>query len=145
MYTPHFFIDNAMKKYIIVLILSLPSCIYDPAPAIIEVVNHTDHNINVLWSIDTVPEYPSINHTEYYYSNVLLVNDTLDAMENGANGWKRFLLNSKNKKVNFFVFSADSLKARNSIDDLILKRLYKRLEYSEEDLIKSNWRVVIKE
>ncbi|MBB5646545.1 hypothetical protein [Pedobacter cryoconitis] len=134
-----------MKKYIIVLILFLTSCIYDPAPAIIEVVNHTDHNINILWNIDTVPEYPSINHTEYYYSNVLLVNDTLDAMENGASGWKRFLLNSKNKKVNFFVFSADSLKAHNSIDDLILKRLYKRLEYSEEDLIKSNWQVVIKD
>lgn len=131
-----------MKAYLAVLVLS--SCSYDPPSSIVEIVNHTGHDINVVWDKDSIPQYPTLNNVEFYLDNPTYTNDTLSAEESGRFGWKRLIKKSKNKKVHFFIFNADSIKAYNSIDELILKRKYEKLSFSEDELEKLNWIVEIR-
>ena len=73
-----------------------------------------------------------------------MVGDTMSQRANNAN-WPRFVRNSVNRKLHLFVYNVDSLKAYKNIDTLNARKIYKRLDYSEEELNKLNWIVVIKD
>ncbi|PTS94217.1 hypothetical protein DBR11_23865 [Pedobacter sp. HMWF019] len=132
-----------MKNYLIILLFLISSCTWDPGDSILQVVNHTGHDVSIEWEKDSIPSYPAFNKTEYYLENPTYNNDTLSAGESGRFGWKRFITQSKNKKVNLFVYKMDSLRKYNSIDYLNEKRIYKRYSYTKEELEKCNWIVII--
>jgi len=120
------------------------SCAYDPGDKRLETINKTDHEIVVYWDSDTIPEYPSVNETEVYLRCKISRGDTLSQPEDDAN-WPMYVRNSLNKKLNLFVYNVDTLMAYNSIDTLNARKMYKRLEYAEQELDQLNWRVVIKD
>jgi hypothetical protein len=133
-----------MKKYLFFVTVLFTSCIYDPAPDIITVINKSNENILLDWNNKPQPQYPALNSVEIYCEDYFCgVNDTLYATENGKWGWVNLIASSQDKKVYFFIFNADSVKQYNSIDHLILKNMYKRVEYSLEQLEASNWTIEI--
>lgn len=133
-----------MKIHQFLLILLLASCVYDPGDGRLEIINHTKHDIAVYWHSDTIPEYPSINETELYLRDKIMVGDKASQPADNGN-WPKFVQNSLNKKLNLFIYNVDTLKAYHSIDTLNIKKLYKRLEYTIEELDRLDWKVVIEE
>lgn len=133
-----------MKIYSVLLIFLLMSCAYDPGDKRLKTINKMDHEIVVYWDSDTIPKYPSINETEVYLRYKIKRGDTLSQPEDDSN-WPMYVRNSLNKKLNLFVYNVDTLMAYNSIDTLNAKKMYRRLEYSEQELDKLNWIVIIKD
>jgi len=132
-----------MKLPGILLISILLSCTYDPQDKRLLVANHTNSDIAIYWNSDTIPKYPSTNDTEVYLTDYgIKSQDSLWVPENNAN-WPKYVENSDNKKLNLFIYSVDSIKKYKSIDTINSRGIYKRLEYSLDDLSKLNWRVVI--
>lgn len=133
-----------MKIYQFLLIALLASCAYDPGDGRLEIINLTKHDIAVFWSPDTIPEYPSINDTEIYLRNQIMAGNAASQPADDGN-WPKFVRNSFNNKLNLFIYNIDTLKAYNSIDTLIIKKLYRRLEYSMEELDQLDWKIKVQE
>jgi len=135
---------NGMKFYIVLIIVLFSSCVYDPIDKRLLVVNHQTNDIVIYWNSDTIPEFPSVNHTEVYLTNYgIRSNDSLWVPEDGAN-WPKYLDSAINKRLNLFVYNVDTIKKYNNIDTINIKKRYQRLEYSKQQLEKLNWRIVVK-
>lgn len=133
-----------MKIYPFLLIILISSCAYDPGDKRLEVINHIGSEIIVYWHSDTIPEYPSINDTEVYLRSYSIKSgDSMGLPEHNAN-WPLFVDNAQNKKLNLFVYAADTIKKYKNIDTVNSRKFYKRLEYSKEQLETINWRVEVK-
>lgn len=132
-----------MKIYQISIIVFLASCAYDRGDKRLKIINQTKDEITLDWHSDRIPEYPSVNHTDVYIRNRVLIGDSLNLPESDAN-WPRFVQKSINKKLNLFVYNIDSLR-KYGIDTLNIRKMYRRVEYSEKDLDELNWRVVIRD
>jgi len=134
-----------MKVLQILALLFLSSCIYESFDSRLKVVNQTDGDFSLNYNIsDTVPEYPSINKTAYYLRDTVGRKDTMSVQEESWKSWPVVIDKSKTKKLNLFIYSLDSIKKYKEIDTLISRKIYKRLEYSKDQLEKSNWIVVVK-
>ena len=135
-----------MKVLQILGLLFLSSCIYESFDSRLKVVNQTNGDFSLNYNIsDTVPEYPSANHTEYYLEHITNNGDTMLVPENSWKSWPQVIENSKKKKLSLFIYSLDSIKKYKEIDTLISRKIYKRMEYSKDQLEKFNWIVVVKE
>lgn len=134
-----------MKTIYFFLFLFLFSCIYETDDDRLKIVNKTNYEFSLNYNLkDTIPEYPSVNHTEYYSENLVNVGDTVSVSEEQWKTWPSVIGNSRTKKLNLFIYSNDSLKKYKEIDILIKRKIYKRLEYSVSELEKKNWTVVVK-
>lgn len=133
-----------MRVFQIFIVIFFSSCFYDSGDSRLNTANQTNHEITVDWNTDTVPENPSVNHTGFYLINKISVNANLDQPEDNAN-WPRFFDKSLGKKLHLFIYNVDTLKRYNSIDFLKERRMYKRVDYSEEELEKLNWQVLVKD
>ena len=107
------------------------------------IVNHTKAEFTVETYSDTIPDFPSINKTEFYLSQTITPNDSLRLIKLGKNGWPLEISNSRNNKLNLVVYNIDSLRNHKSIDTLIRRRIYKRYEFSEKELQDKKWKVII--
>jgi len=132
-----------MNKLLAVLIVSLVFSGCDYYDYRLKVVNKTDNVIAIETYLDTLPDFPSLNHTEYYFRNRLEPKDSIELVKSGKNGWLFFIEDSRNKKLNLVVYNIDSLRKCASIDTLIRKRRYGCYEFSEKELQEKNWRVVL--
>jgi len=133
-----------MKVCQILLVVLLSSCAYDPGDNRLVIVNRTNHEITLYWNSDTIPEYPSVNHTEVYLMSYSIKKGLSESQPEDNANWPKFVRNSMNGKLNLFVYDTDSLRSYNNIDSLNTKKMYKRLEYSLEELNRLNWEIVIK-
>src|SRR5690606_26619651 len=131
-----------MRVAIISFLIFLSACDYYDNR--LQIVNHSNGEIAVETYQDTVPDFPSINKTEFYLKKTAMPEDTLELTEIGKNGWPFLIARSKNKKLNLMVYSVDSLQKYQSIDTLIKRRLYDRYEFSEDELKDKDWIVVIR-
>ena len=61
--------------------LFFAACIYDPGDARLEVTNIGENVITLEYGMDTIPDYPSVNHAEFY------LQDTVKA--GGKKIWQR--------------------------------------------------------
>lgn len=110
----------------------------------LKIINHTDYPFTIGYYTDTVPEYPSVNHTQVYIRDSINVSDTIEVVEHSRKPWPWFLERSKNKKLNLFIYNINDLKKYGSIDTLIKRRIYKRLQYNESELDSLKWVIVVK-
>jgi len=135
-----------MKVLQILALLFLSSCIYESFDSRLKVVNQTTGDFSLNYSIsDTLPEYPSVNKTAYYLRDTVGRKDTMSVDEVNGKDWPFAIDGSKTKKLNLFIYSLDSIKKYKEIDTLLSRKIYKRLEYSKEELEKSNWTVTIRD
>lgn len=109
----------------------------------LEVQNNTSHEIAVETFLDSVPTLSELNKTEYYLQNSINPNETERLIEMGSTkGWSFRIEKSKNNRLNLFVFQVDSLKMYG-IDSLISLGIYDKYIFSEKELDKKNWKVVV--
>lgn len=135
-----------MRILLILLVAILSSCVMDPSGDYrLKVVNATKHELAIDYNIDTLPVYPTVNHTEVYLRQSILVGDTREVLEYSGKPWPDFFEISRNKKLNLFIYNVDSLLPYKSIDTLIKRRIYKRLSYSLAEIDSLNWIVVVKD
>lgn len=134
-----------MKVYQILALLILSSCTFESFDSRLKVVNNTNHEISINYNIsDTVPVLPSASKTNYYLRDFISINDTMSVQEESWKSWPVVIDKSKTRKLNLFIYSLDSIKKYKEIDTLISRKIYKRLEYSKNELEKANWIVVVK-
>jgi hypothetical protein len=134
-----------MKIILLIVPFLFCSCIMDPGgDDRLRIVNQTNDLISVYYHSDTVPEYPSINATQLYLRDSIRINDTVRLTAYDPKPWSYFFERSKNNKLNLFIYSMDSLKKYKDIDTLIRRKIYKKVEYSERQLEKLNWVIVVK-
>jgi hypothetical protein len=110
----------------------------------LEIVNKGGSEIVVETYLDEMPDFPSVNKTEFYLSHGVAPDDSVTLTKVGKNGWPFLIQRSKNKKLNLVIYSIDSLRKYQSIDTLIKKRIYKRSEFSEDELEKMGWSVKLR-
>lgn len=110
----------------------------------LKVMNHSIEEITLSTGLDTVPGYPSVNKSEYYLRTSLSPLDSRRLLKEGrSKAWSFFISESKNDKLNLFVYNIDTLRKYQSIDTLIKNRLYRRYSFTEKELEKSDWEIVI--
>ncbi|TKC09097.1 hypothetical protein [Pedobacter frigoris] len=129
------------KSFIIVVLgIFLSSCAYDPGDKRLQITNNTGHQISYEYGADTVP-YTN-NLIEYYLSTVIYPNESMNIPENDAN-WPAFVSNSRYGKMYLFIYELDSLRKYDSIDTVNKKGIYRRMEYSLDELEKLDWKIEI--
>ena len=77
--------------------------------------NSTSDTIVVVSSLDIVPEFPSVNKTEFYLCQKIIPGGAANPCMSGKNGWRSFIYRSKNKKLNLIVYKIDLLRKYQSI------------------------------
>jgi len=133
-----------MKPSLALITLFLTSCIYDPVgDDRLKVVNQSGYQIFVDYDANSVPLYPSQITTETHLDHPVNDDDTTKLLEYSSKPWPQFF--ERNKKLNLFIYSIDSLEKYNSIDTLIKRKLYKKIAFSKNEIEKLNWIVVIKD
>lgn len=111
----------------------------------LRLVNHTSYQFGVDYNFDTIPQYPSVINTDFYFDHPVKISDTIKMLEKSYKPWSQFFKRNKTNKLNLFIYNIDSLKKYDSIDTLIKRKIYKNLKYSEQQLKKLNWIVVVKD
>lgn len=130
-----------MRKSILLMFFVCSCDYYDHR---LEIVNKGESEIVVETYLDEIPDFPSVNKTEFYLSHGVAPDDSVTLTKVGKNGWPFLIQRSKNKKLNLVIYSIDSLRKYQSIDTLIKKRIYKRSEFSEDELEKMGWSVTLR-
>lgn len=129
---------------ILLFIIVVTSCdVHDDR---LKVLNLSDVNISLSTEKDTIPEYPSVDKTEYHLRSALYPEEEKKLLYEGQRkGWSFFIADSKNEKLNLFVYNIDSMGKYKSIDTLIRKQIYTRYSFTEQELDEMDWQVIIKD
>jgi len=132
-----------MKRSILLLCLAtlLSSCFGDSR---LMVINHTKSQIVFEHDAKNELATSELNNTEFYLGRPLEVGDSTYVAEYGGS-WPNFFKRSKFQKLNLFIFNFDTLKRYSGINYLVEHKLYRRFEFSEADLEKSNWQIIVKD
>ena len=128
-------------KYAAYILLLLCAC--DHYDRRLEIINNSNSEVAVEIYSDTLPDFPSVTKTEFYLSHGVLPEDTSKLTKMGKNGWPFAIARSSNKKLNLVIYNIDSLRKYRSIDTLIRRNIYKRHEFSEHELEKDGWRIIL--
>lgn len=134
-----------MKKYFMVLCVALIaiSCEYTDSKLVI--INKTSLPVSYTATMeDSLIDMHYIGKAEYYLRVQIQPNDSARVLTLGRGGWEEAVRSNKNKKLNLFVFQADTIERYRIMENIISRRLYQRYEYSLEYLKVHNWRIEIK-
>lgn len=105
--------------------------------------NRSKNRIVVETYLDTIPSLEQTNMTEYYLEVVVEPYKSKKLFKVGnTKGWSMFIESSVNNRLNLFVFQVDSLEILG-IDSLIAMGAYDKYIFSESELDKINWKIVI--
>jgi hypothetical protein len=136
----NFYFFNLRELLAVFYLISLVSCeTFD----FIDIVNKCDEEIVCDYSLDSIPAIPSAGHTGFYLTHSMKKNKSQRFTEYGSNGWVRFIEGSTRKQLSIFIYQTDSIRKYGSIDSLIVRKLYKRVDYSVDDLKELNYEVHI--
>jgi len=109
----------------------------------LSVVNHSQRPICPEAFEDTIPDFPTLNQPEAYLSHIVLPGDSTSLTRVGTNGWPFSVQRSTNRKLNLFVYNADSVRQYHSMDSLNRQRRFHRISLSLAELEARHWRVVV--
>ncbi|MBL3656702.1 hypothetical protein [Fulvivirga sediminis] len=108
--------------------------------------NSTDHEISYSTGLDITPNLSEVNVTDYHFNNAIPPGGSENLVKPGSTkGWSFFIADSKNQKLNLFVYSIDSLRKYQSVDTLIKKHIYTKHSFTEKELENMDWEVIIKD
>jgi len=116
----------------------------------LSITNKSKKKISLLYS-NHVKKNLTENNIAYFIRDDKIVkpDSTIDiSIIGGREAWHDYIEEGKTKKLFLYIFSTDTLTKYNnhfSINDLVHQRKYLRLfNYSENDLDKTNWKIVFK-
>jgi len=127
----------------IILSLLLMSCDYSDSKLMIK--NHSKKTIAIQSNIDTILNSAYLGKVPYYETIKITPNDSAYQFLPGKDAWKWEARNSKNKKLNIFIFDLDTLRKYNDMEFIRINKKYKRYEFTEEELNKCNWTIKIRQ
>jgi hypothetical protein len=149
-----------MKKYnranksfklllLVFVILIFSGCGMDYSNSLLSVENKSKLNISILYNNG---EYEKDGNLVAYYiaeHNTIEPDSLRPIFRPGRESeWHDYIQEGKHKKLFIYVFEVDSLKKHNSsirISQVLDAHEYlKKLEFTEEQLIKSNWKITFK-
>jgi hypothetical protein len=133
---------NKLLALVIISLCSLTSCEYADDRLI--VVNNTDHTISIATFHDTIPDSPALNKPAYYLSNGIPSGKSANQSLFGSKtAWEQEIRLSKNKMLNVFVYTNDTLAKYDDMDYPNAKRLYQRISLNQAQLDATNWTVKV--
>lgn len=109
----------------------------------IDIVNECNSEIVCDYSLDSLPDYPSINHTDFYLSRSIGKNQVQILTKFGEDAWEECINGDDRKQLSIFAYQTDSLRKYGSIDSLKKYMIYKRLEYTVADLERLDYKLNI--
>ncbi|KUG08095.1 hypothetical protein [Solirubrum puertoriconensis] len=125
-------------------LLFLSSCIIDYYDSRLLIINQNSSPVCVETFPDTIPNSKEMNYPEYYLTHIISPLDSAAQMMPGKEGWIDEVHFSNNRKLNIFIYNADSVRAYHSMDSLNRNKRYKRISLSLEELERLNWHVTIR-
>jgi hypothetical protein len=129
-----------MRRQILASIAALfilTRCDYSDSKLMIK--NHSKKTIAIQPFEDTIINSSILSKVPYYETIRFYPNDSAYQFLPGKDAWKWETRNSKNKKLNIFVFDLDTLRKYNDMEFIRLNKMYKRYELTEKELNNSNW------
>lgn len=135
------------RKILLLLPVLLTGCIMDYSDRRVSVVNKSPVRIAVEIVNDTTER--TANNIAYYQSHPIAPNDTSFITRAGKNAWLEYINEGKAKTLYIYFFDVDSLNKydKGGADMSYLlgnKKYLKRLDYSLDELTKSNWEISYK-
>ena len=127
-----------LRFYLIGIILFFAAGACDFNDSRLSIKNNSNHAIVFVTSLDTNMQYS--NNIPYYIENKILQGETGTKTQRGStNAWSLSIRRSNNKKLNIFIVNVDTLIKYNDFGYINTRKLYKRYEFTEEDLDRKNW------
>jgi hypothetical protein len=116
----------------------------------LSITNKLNIDISILYSNDINPG-PNENDVAFYLSNQSITkpDSSRDIIRlGGKHSWLDYIEEGKTKKLFLYVFESDTLEKYNntySMYELVSRHKFlKVLTYSEDNLDKINWRIIIR-
>ncbi|MBN1184618.1 MAG: hypothetical protein JXB49_20160 [Bacteroidales bacterium] len=108
----------------------------------LQITNISNEVITVDYSEDTILEMRSNENIQYFIRDKILPGETIKkTMPGSQNGWPFLVQRSVNNRLNLFFINVDTLKKYNDWSYIKEYKLYKRSEYSLEELENKNWNI----
>lgn len=124
---------------IVVLTIVVNACDYSDNRLCIR--NASNHPIAFDYSLDTTLA-ESANDIQLLIRDKILPGKTVRQDKPGSTqAWIFLIQNSNNKKLNVFIFDVDTVLKYNNLEYVRTHRLYKRYEFTEQELERMNWTV----
>lgn len=125
-------------KILIIIVIIFISCDYFDNR--LKIKNNSNYAIAFDFSQDTI--FNSINNVQAVLNNnIQPIGIKYFSMPGSRRSWSNYINNSKNKKLNIFIFSVDTLYKFYNWNYIISNKLYKRYEFTEDELDKMNWTI----
>ena len=122
---------------LIVIILIAP---FDSANARLQVKNNSNHDISVEIHVFDTVIHEIVNRPELYINRKISPGEIHKQIILGRkDAWSDFIASSVNNKLNVFIFATDTIEKYGGFEHIIMHKLYKRYEYTEKELDKTNW------
>jgi len=141
--------NRLLPVVIVVIALNLVGCYDVMVNSQLSLVNRSGRAVSILYSNGTQTPI-SENNVAYFTSDYQIAQPDsviyITTLGNN-NAWHKYIEESKTKTLSFYIFETDTLKKYNdvySMDNLIKQHKYfKLLCYSENELKKTNWKIVL--
>lgn len=123
---------------ILILISFLGACDYYDNR--LQIKNNSYQAIVFDYSLDTLLKNETFDRIPYLIRDQIGPYCTVNKIIPGSTqGWPFLIQASKNQKLNVFFIIVDTLVKYNDLEYISDHKLYKRFEYSEEELENLNW------
>lgn len=140
-----------MRRVLLLYVLIgvfVPSCIVDYYSHQLSITNNTGNELSVLYS--NAVEAPTENNVDFYIADWETVkpDSTFTLTNHGKeNAWHEYIQEGSAKKLYFYIFETDTLrKYRNiyNMKDMVAGgRYFKSMSYSEAEMGKIHWNLVV--
>ena len=107
------------------------------------IINNSNRVICFEYELDGIPEVPSVNKKQYYINNRIEPGDSTSVEKSGSwTQWIREVSNARDSTLSVFVFDYGQVMT-SDWDSLRSNGMYRRLDFTLEDLNRNNWRVIV--
>jgi hypothetical protein len=108
----------------------------------LQIINGSRDVITVDYSEDTILEMRANENIRYFIRDKAFPGDTIRKNIPGSqHGWQSIIQRSVNGKLNLFFINVDTLLKYNNWEYIKENKLYKRREFSIDELEELNWAV----
>lgn len=106
----------------------------------LQIINDSREVITVDYSEDTILDNRSNENIRYFIRDKVFPGDTIRKIMPGSqHGWQSIIQRSVNGKLNLFFINVDTLLKYNDWEYIKENKLYKRREFSIDELEELNW------
>lgn len=133
-----------MKFFVLIILLFLISCVYDPGDSFLYIVNRTSNDVYIVGERDVNELHRKPYELKTLMTGRIAVNDTMEVVQRGPNGWRRIFNDTKSGRIKLFIFNINSIETNKGDNPLIDKKSYELVSLTKDHLDSLNWVVELK-